>query len=218
MSRRTLAAAVVFLLCSAAAFADSLRSDQHFLKIDVQRLGGTSRQYTVQIFDASRSRVTDLKVVTKGETAEESETVVSGRHYKVRVERHGEAYLINFSADEAGEVVDTMRGGFLPAVQSRPTAAPTLRGGRDVKEAKVLRRVEPVYTEQARAAGAAGSVVLELTIDKSGFVRQATVLRPMGYGLDEAAADAVKQWVFEPPVQGRVPVEVLQEVTIDFKP
>lgn len=218
MNRRTFAATVVFLLCSAAALADSLRSDQHLLKIDVQRLGGTSRQYNVQVFDASRSRVTDLKVVTKGEAPEEWETVVSGRRYKVRVEPHGEAYLLSFTADEGGEVVDSMRGGFLPAVQSRPATAPTLHGGRDVKEAKVLRRVEPLYTEQARAAGAAGSVVLELTIDKSGFVRQTTVLRPMGYGLDESAADAVKQWVFEPPMQGRVPVEVAQEVTIDFKP
>lgn len=81
-----------------------------------------------------------------------------------------------------------------------------------------MRRIEPVYTDDARAAGATGSVVLEVHIDKSGFVRDARVVKSMGYGLDEAAADAVKGWQFEASMQGRVPVEVLHEVTIEFKP
>jgi hypothetical protein len=40
---------------------------------------------------------------------------------------------------------------------------------------------------------------------------------PMGYGLTESAVDAARQWGFEPSMQGRVPVEVVEEVTIDFK-
>jgi TonB family protein len=205
-------------LFATSAFAEGLRSDQHFLKIDAQRLGGNSRQYVVRIFDASRSRLTDLEVMTKGDAAEESETVVSGRRYKVRVEPHGEAYLLQFTAEENRDVIDMMRGGFTLAAQPRQTPRAALRAGRDVKGPKVLRKVEALYTDEARAAGAAGAVILEVTIDRSGFVREATVVRGMGYGLEQSAADAVQQWVFEPSMQGNTPVEVVQEVTVEFKP
>jgi TonB family protein len=57
-----------------------------------------------------------------------------------------------------------------------------------------------------------------LSIDKSGFVQEATVVKPMGYGLSESAVDAAKQWQFAPSTQGSGPVEVLYEVTIEFKP
>ena len=87
-----------------------------------------------------------------------------------------------------------------------------------MKEAKLVRRVEAVYTEEAKAAAAAGTVVLEVTIDKSGFVREATVIKPMGYSLSESAMEAVKQWQFEGTIHDRLAVEVVQEVTVEFKP
>jgi hypothetical protein len=40
----------------------------------------------------------------------------------------------------------------------------------------------------------------------------------MGYGLDEAAIDAVKQWRFAPSMQRREPVAVVQAVTREIKP
>jgi TonB family protein len=61
-------------------------------------------------------------------------------------------------------------------------------------------------------------VIVDLLIDRSGFVRDATVVQGMGHGLSEAAVDAVKQWQFEPSMDEGVPVEVAYEVTIDFKP
>jgi TonB family protein len=215
----TLSTAIVLALVTTTALADSLRSDRYFVKIDVQRLGATSNQYNVQVFDDSRSHVTDLKVVTKGDAAEETESVVNGTRYKARVEPHGEAYLFHFTADDGAEGSDVMHGGFTSAAPSKPAPAPTpLRAGRDVKEPAVIRRTEALYTEEAKAASAVGSVVLELLIDKSGFVKQAAVLRPMGYGLTESAVEAAKQWIFAPSMQGRAPVEVVQEVTIEFKP
>ena len=211
--RTMIATALAFF--ATAAFADSLRSDKHFVKIDVQ-----ARQYHVQIFDAaSRGHVANLKVVANDDTPAEANTVAGGTTYKVRVEPHGEAYLVQFTANDGTETIDSMRGGFSTAAKSQP-ARPTqaLRGGRDVKEPKVLRRIEPVYTDEAKAAGAVGSVVLEVLIDKSGFVREATMVRSMGHGLTESAVDAVKQWQFEASMEGRNPVEVLQEVTVDFRP
>lgn len=216
--RRNIATAILLALCSTAAQADSLRSDRHFVKIDVQP-SGDARHYSVQIFDAeSRTGIAQLKVVTKGDKSAESETSAGGTHYKVRVEPHGVAYLISFTADDGTEVIDTMRGGFTTATRSRPIPAHVVRAGRDINAPNLLRRVAPVYTEEARAAGAAGNVVVELLIGKSGFVREATILQPMGHGLSESALDAVQQWQFAPSMHQGAPVEVTYEVAVEFKP
>lgn len=206
---------IAFALTSFSTAADSLRSDKHFVKIDVQ-----SRQYHIQIFDAeSRNHVTNLKVAAQGDDPVEAETTAGNTRYHARIYPFGTSYVIAFTADDGTGAIDTMRGGFTQrtAPDPKPSAQP-MRGGRDVKEPAVIRRIEPVYTEEAKTAGAIGTVALEVTIDKSGFVRDAKVVKPMGYGLDESALDAVKQWQFEPSMQGRRPVEVLQEVTIEFKP
>lgn len=210
----TIAAAVLF---SFSAFAsDTLRSGRHFLKIEA---AGNSGQYNVQVFDGeSRSSVAQLKVMTKGGAPAEAETTAGGTRYNVLIVPHGVAYLVEFKAYEGTELIDAMRGGFTGGAKPNAAPARAARGGRDVNAPKVVRRVDAVYTEEARAAGAAGSVVVEVLIDRSGFVREATVLQPIGHGLSEAAIDAVKQWQFEPSMQQGVPVEVQQEVTIDFKP
>lgn len=206
---------VAMLLTSVHAFADVLRSDKHLVKIEASNGAGATRQYNVQIFEAeSRGSIAHLKVSTKGDEPAEAETTSGNVQYKVRVEPHGDSYLFSFTAHDGTETVDSMRGGFVPGARTKPvpSRAPVRA------ESKVLRRIEPVYTEDAKAAGAVGTVVVEVTIDKSGFVRDATVIKPMGYGLSESAVEAVKQWQFEARIQDGLVVEVVQEVTIEFKP
>jgi TonB family protein len=217
MKRLAMAAALV--LFTAAAFADSLRTDRHLVKIEAQSGAGSSRQYNVQIFDAqSRNHVAHLKLVTTGNTPAEGETASGSTQYTVRVVPYGEAYLVEFTANDGQELNETMRGGFTTRTKPAPERAHPSRAGRDVNEPAVVERVDAVYTEEAKAAGAAGTVVVEVLIDKSGFVQLAKVVKPMGYGLSESAVDAVKQWQFAPTVKGRVPVEVVHEVTVEFKP
>ena len=93
-----------------------------------------------------------------------------------------------------------------------------MHGGRDLAEPVVLRRVAAVSNEEARAARAAGSVIVEVLIDRGGFVREATVVKPMGHGLSEAALEAARQWTFAPSLHEGVPVEVSYDVTFDFNP
>ena len=73
----------------------------------------------------------------------------------------------------------------------------------------------PRYTWEARDAKLTGFVLLEITITPEGRPRDILLLRRLGKGLDEAAIDAVRTWVFKPatdpdgnPVAVRVPVEV----------
>lgn len=204
--------AIATLLASFSAAADSLRSDKHLIRIDAQ-----DRQYNIQIFDAdSRQHVAHLKVIAQDEPAD-AETTANGTRYHVRIYPHSTSYLVAFIAENA-DGIDSMRAGFSQRTAADPAPARPAQAGRDVQEPKVVRRIDAVYTEEAKAAGAAGTVVLEVRIDKSGFVRDAKVVKSMGYGLDEAAADAVKQWQFEPSMKDRAPIDVLHEVTVELKP
>lgn len=59
-------------------------------------------------------------------------------------------------------------------------------------------------------------MILEVIVDKTGKVRDATVLKPLPYGLDKAAVDAVKQWEFQPGTLYGQPVDVILNLTVNF--
>ncbi len=66
----------------------------------------------------------------------------------------------------------------------------------DVVKPKMLSQVQPAYTAEAQQAGVEGKVKLEVIIDATGHVTSVRVLNGLGFGLDEAAIAAVKQWTF----------------------
>lgn len=94
---------------------------------------------------------------------------------------------------------------------------PPYRVGGDVKAPVVISRVEPVYPAEARAHRVSGIVIVEAVIDRDGNVRDVKVLKPLPFGVDQAAADAVKQWKFSPGTRNGEPVEVFVNLTVSFK-
>lgn len=89
--------------------------------------------------------------------------------------------------------------------------------GDDVKAPVAIVHVNPLYPEEARRAGVSGLVILETVIDHTGVVRDIKVLKPLPHGLSEAAVDAVKQWVFKPGTLNGEAVDVIFNLTINFK-
>ncbi|HET6336180.1 MAG TPA: TonB family protein [Polyangiales bacterium] len=63
---------------------------------------------------------------------------------------------------------------------------------------KPLNMPQPAYPAQAREAGIAGKVRVELRVDAQGQVASARVLEGLGHGLDEAALEAARGARFEP--------------------
>jgi TonB family protein len=63
---------------------------------------------------------------------------------------------------------------------------------------KLVHRVEPEYTDEARAAKLEGIVTVYLEVDEQGKPDRVALLQGIGLGLDEKAVEAVKQWRFEP--------------------
>ena len=79
----------------------------------------------------------------------------------------------------------------------------------------LIYRVDPDYPAMARAGRVQGEVVIEVTIDKTGNISRATVVKGPTLFADAALA-AVKQWKYRPYVQGGNPIEVESTVTVRF--
>ncbi|MXX76250.1 MAG: energy transducer TonB [Holophagales bacterium] len=78
--------------------------------------------------------------------------------------------------------------------------------------------VQPTYTEYARKARIEGKVILRLTIDEQGEVREdVEVLEGLDMGLTEAAIVALRQWRFEPALLDGQPVAVHWTMTVNFR-
>src|SRR5262245_60390547 len=90
-----------------------------------------------------------------------------------------------------------------------------VRVGGSITEPKLIKKVPPVYPPIAQTAGVTGVVIVELLVDFDGTVSDAKVLRSIPL-LDQAALDAVRQWVFTPTLLNGAPVQVVMTVTVNF--
>ena len=85
----------------------------------------------------------------------------------------------------------------------------------DIKPPKLIKRVDPVYPEEAKKAGIEGVVIVEATTGIYGRVQNVKILRSIP-ALDQAALDAVYQWVYEPALINGKPRGVIFTVTVTF--
>jgi TonB family protein len=74
----------------------------------------------------------------------------------------------------------------------------------------------PLYSDEARRAGIEGSVVVRAHIDAAGRVTAPRVTRALGWGLDQNAVVAVRQWSFRPGTRNGAAVPMDVEITIAF--
>jgi protein TonB len=75
--------------------------------------------------------------------------------------------------------------------------------------------VRPVYPDIAREAGVDGQVVVQALVGKDGKVKDTRVVKSIPM-LDDAAVNAVKQYVFKPALSNNRPVAVWVAVPIRF--
>ena len=85
------------------------------------------------------------------------------------------------------------------------------------EQAQVLKEVQPKFPDRAKKLGISGYVKVMIVIDVYGDVAQASVmsLDPPGYGFENEALKAVKQWKFSPAHLGGYPVA--QKATKEFR-
>jgi protein TonB len=107
-----------------------------------------------------------------------------------------------------------------PVAPPTPPPAPVIKTGRIrqggvIQAANLIHQVNPIYTPLAVKARAQGVVVLAAVISKEGRVESLRVIsgHPL---LNQAALDAVKQWLYRPTTLNGDPVEVETTITVTF--
>jgi TonB family protein len=105
------------------------------------------------------------------------------------------------------------------AVSSRAAYPEVFRASasQGINPPRLISKVEPEYTEEARAARYQGTVVLSVVIGTDGLAHNATVARSLGLGLDQKAVEAVSQWQFKPGVKDGAPVAVAATIEVNFR-
>ena len=74
----------------------------------------------------------------------------------------------------------------------------------------------PLYSDEARVRGIEGVVLVRAHIDASGRVNEARVTRALGFGLDQNALVALRQWRFRAGTRNTTPVPMDVDIEIGF--
>jgi TonB family protein len=111
-----------------------------------------------------------------------------------------------------------------PAVPPTPVAStpephgppgPTLPV--ELSQVVVIKRIEPVYTDEAFQAKIEGTVEISVVTDAEGIPSELKVVRGLDKGLDEQALQAVRQWRFRPVYTNGVSTPLHLVLEVSFK-
>jgi len=122
------------------------------------------------------------------------------------------------------EAVDVKAAGSAKAAQAAEAAEAEaksktmrIRLGGNVEAAKVITKVQPIYPESAKAAGAQGTVLLHAVVGMDGKPLSLQVLNSqVNPDLARAAVEAVSQWRYQPTLLNGDPVEVDTTIQVKF--
>jgi len=85
-----------------------------------------------------------------------------------------------------------------------------------LETAKIKRKPEPEYSQEARARGITGTVVLEAVLASSGKVTDIAVIETLPHGLTEKAIAAARKIKFEPAIKDSRRVSTLVRLEYNF--
>jgi TonB family protein len=130
-----------------------------------------------------------------------------------------ELYAQFLDAQKRPDEAKPIRENSIALRKSAPVkpSAGTYKIGSGILAPSLLTKVEPEYSDEARAAKYQGTVIVVVEIGTDGKVYQSTVTRSPGLGLDEKALDAIDQWVFKPGTKDGQPVNVLATIEVNFR-
>jgi periplasmic protein TonB len=89
--------------------------------------------------------------------------------------------------------------------------------GDSVTQPRLLSKIEPEYSDEARKVKLQGSVMLRIVVDEQGRAESIEITRGLGLGLDERAVEAVRKWRFSPGTRGGRPVPTAALVEVTFR-
>jgi TonB family protein len=111
----------------------------------------------------------------------------------------------------------TIRNALRPTQYRQRATVAAVHVGNGVTAPMLVQKVEPEYSEEARAARYQGTVVVAVTIDTDGTAQDMKIVRGLGLGLDEKALQAISQWKFKPGAREGQPVPVMATIEVNFR-
>ncbi len=123
----------------------------------------------------------------------------------------------NLIRTAAGFAIVLAAIGTLGLQKSNAQSDQVYKVGGDVTSPRILYRVDPAYTEEARSAKLRGTVMLKMVIGADGMAHDISVVKSLDPGLDRKAAEAVEQWHFAPGTLKGEPVAVQAVIEVNFR-
>ncbi len=109
-----------------------------------------------------------------------------------------------------GEVYELQSA--IPEQEDKPRDA-----GGSVLPPRVAHSARLKFPQEAKKAKTGGKVLVGLWVGRDGLPSHLHVIRRAGFGLDEAAVEAVGRYVFKPATENGSPVAVRLNVEVEFK-
>jgi len=126
-----------------------------------------------------------------------------------------------------GGIPDGVPGGVIGGVVGGVPGARTVAaeeaikfarvGDKGVTAPKVLYKVDPEYTKEARDAKIEGTVVVQTEIHPDGRAHNTTVIESLDPGLDRNATEAISKWKFEPGKKDGEAVAVIATIEVNYR-
>jgi TonB family protein len=180
---------------------------------------GTATAQTVRSVDKSYA-AQELAAYKKLAEPEPKKSTIGEVHLATPTLSRSAVHADN-TLDSAPSLADTparnVSAGSLIAgnnMQPAVPAAPLPVGG-DVKTARLLSTVPPVYPSLARSQRISGDVRVEALIDASGKVSTMKVISGPTL-LHQAAMDSLRQWKYQPATLNGTPVAMRLTATVQF--
>jgi len=117
----------------------------------------------------------------------------------------------------SGQGLGSGTGGGIGPGTGGGTGGGPYQPGAGIDPPTLVREIRPTYTDAARRQALEGDVVLEIVVRSDGSVGNVRVRRTLGGGLEQKAIDAVRQWRFLPARRQGAPVDVVVDVSVEFK-
>ncbi len=90
-------------------------------------------------------------------------------------------------------------------------------GGPVIRPVRIVSKPVPTYTDEARSHKIQGEVVVEVVFHADGHAEVLRVVQPLGWGLDQAAIDAVEHITFLPASVGGQPIDFQARAHVEFQ-
>jgi len=102
-----------------------------------------------------------------------------------------------------------------PAAPKIPRVEP-IRVASTLQASRLIRKVDPVYPQLAKAAHLDGTVIAEARITQDGTIDSLRIIsgNPLFF---QSVLDAVKQWRYEPTILNSEPIDVITTITVNFR-